>query len=183
MEKILDMVVKIQNGEKQAMEDLLIQFNPLIHRLASYLDTEDSVQDLGIFLLYTARHMRVESLRSTLDPVLTAYFKRALGRYCIRLSKWERNYKNKIILLMDMPESVQPRIEAMSATMDQYFQDDPFLIQSFLTEREYLVVYRVILQGEKVASVAADLNVSRQTINRTKLRALQKIKEATDWRE
>lgn len=177
------MVIRIQHGEKQAMEELLMQFEPLLHRLASYLDTEDAKQDLRVFLLCTAVHMRLDALRSTQDMVLAAYFKRALFRCYIRLSKQERFYQNRVVLVLDMPESIQPQIEAISATVDQYFQEDPLLIKALLTDREYLVLRLVILQGVSVANVAADLNVSRQTINKTKLRALRKIKEATDWGE
>ncbi|WP_154018862.1 sigma-70 family RNA polymerase sigma factor [Anaerotruncus rubiinfantis] len=176
------MVIRIQRGEKQAMEELLVQFRPLIRRLASCLDTEDTSQDLGLFLLYTAMCLRTETLRSAQDPVLVAYFKRALFRCYIRLAQQERDYQNRTVLVLDMPEPVRPRIEAISATVDQYFEDDPLLVKGFLTEREYLVLRRVILLGETVARVAADLRVSRQTINKTKLRALQKIKDATDWR-
>ena len=183
MEKLLYIVEGIQRNEQWAMEELLKRFQPLIRRFATYLNTEDAIQELGLCLLNTAIHMPLSNLRSVEDAVFVKYFQSSLYRSYIKISKKDGRYQKHIVFFDDTPEYYQPKIEAKLAVTDEYFMNDPLSVKAYLTEREYLVLCRIILQEEQVSHLAADLHVSRQAINKTKLRALKKLRKAAEWRD
>ena len=180
MEKLLYIVEGIQRNEQWAMEELLKRFQPLIRRFATYLNTEDAMQEMGICLLNIAIHIPLSNLRCTEDAAFIKYFQSSLYRSYVKISKKESSYQHHVVFIEDTPEYCQPKIEAKLATTDEYFKNNPLSIKTYLTEREYLVLYRIILQDEHVQHIAADLHVSRQAINSTKLRALKKLRLAAE---
>ena len=105
-----------------------------------------------------------------------------LQRSYIALAKKERKYRDHITFLSDLSDSVLLHIEVLTATTDQYFNNDFIFVRAYLTEHEMMVLKEVVLQDRKVSDLAKELGVSRQTINATKLRAVKKLRNAKEWR-
>ena len=182
MGEIYKELFRAQHGEMVAMQSLLERFRPLIRKFARYLRTEDAEQDLGLALIVLVLNLHIDELKSTNDAVLLAYFKRALQRSYIALAKKERKYRDHITFLSDLSESVLLHIEVLTATTDQYFNNDFIFVRAYLTEHEMMVLKEVVLMDRKVSDLAKELGVSRQTINATKLRAVKKLRNAKEWR-
>jgi predicted DNA-binding protein YlxM (UPF0122 family) len=76
----------------------------------------------------------------------------------------------------DLSEISQVQIDASLSTIDSYFEDLSFIHQ-YLTDREFLVIKKIILQDESISDIADDLRISRQAVNKTKLRAIKKLQK------
>lgn len=176
--ELIKLVQCVQAGDKQAMEELLNRFSPLICKYANYLDGEDSAQEISFLLLRIALKLNIENLKSRCDPVLIKYFQQSIYRGYIALSKKRNLYENKVIALLDLPPYILPRVEKNMSTNDCYFENENLPLKEYLTDLEYEIISRIVLHDEQASNVAADLRISRQAVSKTKVRALKKLREA-----
>ena len=174
------LIKKAQRGEKSAMEELLNRFQPLFLKYGFKFGSEDVVQELKLFFLKMIIQMKLSSLRNTDDPTLIKYIQRSLSRKQIALSKAQYRLSEREIPILDYHEHLSSKLEKLLSINDIYFESEKIfaLLNEHLTQAEQKVLIHIILKDETVSTTAIQLGISRQAVNRTKLRAFKKLRKA-----
>lgn len=162
------LVSKAQNGDQQALEELLYRFLPLRKALATYwrsktpdnskgVEWEDLIQQID--LLFIEAVLRFD-LQSSTDPVLflSVSLRQDVARWCVRegYGRLREVGGDEIEELMDVPVEREDGMELLAG----------------LTPGQKRVVAALAMAGTQEGA-AASLGLSRRTL-RTHLERLQK---------
>lgn len=140
------------------------------------LNYEDAYNDLVLFFIELVTALKTSDVGMKSDAYIVNYIAVSIKNQYIKMSK--AHEANKVILFSDLSESHLHYIEnklsyCVEDSIGQYFpQDKP------LTEWEYEVLFLIFEQGASVSMIAETKNKSRQSINQTKLRAIQKLRKS-----
>ena len=170
-------ILDYQGGDANAALELVEKFKPLIKRYAFFLHREDSFEDLQCFLLSMLKTWDTSRLSSTDDATVTRYIANSVKNEYIALSK--QKAKERGTSYLEDATLPQAREYAQkTSTCDQYDQLTLQDLHKVLNEYEFAIVYAIYFEQRSVAEVARQKHKTRQAINQTKIKALQKIKEA-----
>lgn len=168
-------ILAAANKNANAMELLIKQFQPLLHKYACRLHTEDAEQNITLFFLELMHHIPVDILHPHMDGKIINYISKALHNYYIHQAV---SYLNAppITYLTDV-YSAGRALPETCVTYDSY--NNLFLgtIKELLSATEYDVIESIYFHQYSVAQVAQFKNISRQAVNQTRLRALRKLKQ------
>ena len=181
----VDLIVQLQKGDSSATLTLVEKFNPLLKKYAYKLNYEDSYNDLLLDFIVLLNKMRLDRMQSTNEGILVSYI-------CASIRS---SYIKKLIALKKLQNFVPYSalsdgqlfyIEAATATSDTYFELEFTGFDYVLTELELSIVKMIYLSGYSVTEIASFYGISRQAVNKTKKRALQKlekwIRTSLEWR-
>ena len=175
--EIHDKILAYQDGDTNAALELIEKFKPLIKRYAFFLHREDSFEDLQCFLLSMLKTWDTSRLSSTDDATVTRYIANSVRNEYIALSKQKAKEQNtSYIEDATVPQAIE--YEQKTNTYDQYNQLTLQDLRKVLNEYEFAIVYAIYFEQQSVAGVARQKHKTRQAINQTKIKALQKLKEA-----
>lgn len=167
-----EMLRNAQNGSDESLMMIIKQFNPILRKYASLLYRyDDPYEDLRCHLIQLIKETSWQDITIKSEGAYTNYIVRALhNSYLAKVRKphLERN-------LSSFTEEQEFRILSSMSIDDSY---DALLreeLKEVLSRREFEVVYWTCLQGMPSAWLANRLKVSRQYINQTKKRALNKL--------
>ena len=107
------------------------------------------------------------------DGEIVAYMIKGIKNEYIRLSKKYCNMqKHEIHLIEDM--------QIMGYNGEEEIELGVMVNEALncLTELQRDVIIKIILQDKREKDVAAELSISRQAVNKTKIRAIEKLKLA-----
>lgn len=170
-------VLDYQGGDANAALELVEKFKPLIKRYAFFLHREDSFEDLQRFLLSMLKTWDTSRLSSTDDATVTRYIANSVKNEYIALSKQKAKERGTSYLEdATLPQALE--YAQKTSTCDQYDQLTLQDLHKVLNEYEFAIVYAIYFEQRSVAEVARQKHKTRQAINQTKIKALQKIKEA-----
>lgn len=178
MQKLVDIIKLAHQGNNEATIRIIEKFTPLIEKYTKLLNyDEDSKSELILKLIYLVRkEIDLDKLRSQSDGALVNYISRAIRNHYINLS-------------IDMQYVQNSEISSDPNITENSFEEEPScfdyiehtmtidLIKSLLTEREFMCVKLIVIDGWTADMVSKKLGVSKQAINQCKLRALKKVKE------
>ena len=166
-----DLLVRVQSGDKQAEEELWLEFRPAIENLCRCPDYEEEETDLNIFFLKLTRGMKLHKFRGADNKQIAGYIHKCLAN---ALSDLRSHYK--------APNKLPLEISANWLT-----NQDPFevvavrilaaqLLQS-LTPRQRQVLLGKY-DGHSNAAIAAQLGgITSQAVGGLKRRATRKLKK------
>lgn len=165
-ETTIDKVRAYKNGDKSAIEALLKQYEPLIKSYARNFGTremEDAEQELRI-ALYSA----VEQIDQVdMEAKVVNYLVKAVKpRFIYLYGKHRKRIESETAILEDMDFEVHE-----NAYEDMIFYTDMSEYSKKLPEQQR-VILQGILTGKDDKEIAAELNVSRQYVNRIKKKML-----------
>lgn len=171
-------ILDYQGGDANAALELVEKFKPLIKRYAFFLHREDSFEDLQRFFALNVENMGYEPLvfngwchRHSLHSQFGE------KRIYIALSKQKAKERGTSYLEdATLPQALE--YAQKTSTCDQYDQLTLQDLHKVLNEYEFAIVYAIYFEQRSVAEVARQKHKTRQAINQTKIKALQKIKEA-----
>lgn len=170
-------ILDYQGGDANAALELVEKFKPLIKRYAFFLHREDSFEDLQCFLLSMLKTWDTSRLSSTDDATVTRYIANSVKNEYIALSKQKAKERGTSYLEdATLPQALD--YAQKTSTCDQYDQLTLQDLHKVLNEYEFAIVYAIYFEQRSVAEVARQKHKTRQAINQTKIKALQKIKEA-----
>ena len=116
-------------------------------------------------------------LSSTDDATVTRYIANSVKIEYIALSKQKAKERGTSYLEdATLPQALE--YAQKTSTCDQYDQLTLQDLHKVLIEYEFAIVYAIYFEQRSVAEVARQKHKTRQAINQTKIKALQKIKEA-----
>ena len=169
-------ILAYQGGDSNAALKLVEKFRPLIKRYAFFLHREDGFEDLQCFLLSMLKTWDMSRLSSTDDATIIRYIANSVKNEYIALSK-NRAKERGTSYLEDATVQQVIEYEQKTSTWDQYSQLTLQDLHKVLNEYEFAILYALYFEQRSVAEVAQQKHKTRQAINQTKIKALQKIKE------
>ncbi|MFL0249254.1 RNA polymerase sigma factor [Clostridium neuense] len=164
-------VNKARNNDKQAIMLIINKFKPLIGKYSYLLKYDDASSDLTISLIEIIKKMPIytnENLKC--DKFIVGYIAAAIkNRYIYLSKKYHKVYLNEqtTLNLNDVRNSENLNL------------DDKIFVWELLdklskTQREVLILKFIKDYSDKEISKA--LNISRQSVNKTKNRGLDNIR-------
>ena len=169
-------ILAYQGGDSNAALKLVEKFRPLIKRYAFFLHREDGFEDLQCFLLSMLKTWDMSRLSSTDDATVIRYIANSVKNEYIALSK-NRAKERGTSYLEDATVQQVIEYEQKTSTWDQYSQLTLQDLHKVLNEYEFAILYALYFEQRSVAEVAQQKHKTRQAINQTKIKALQKLKE------
>ena len=169
-------ILAYQGGDSNAALKLVEKFRPLIKRYAFFLHREDGFEDLQCFLLSMLKTWDMSRLSSTDDATIIRYIANSVKNEYIALSK-NRAKERGTSYLEDATVQQVIEYEQKTSTWDQYSQLTLQDLHKVLNEYEFAILYALYFEQRSVAEVAQQKHKTRQAINQTKIKALQKSKE------
>lgn len=181
---IYENIVKAQSGDKDCMYALVRQFIPLINGAARRLiraipnyEWEDAVSDFQLIFIKTVKSINLNKLRGTSDAEMVTYLRIAIKNSFIR--KIKSAYRRlQEISVDDLSEVEINVVELKNSTRDDYTGLTLEDMRKALSPEEFFVLDGYAIKNQSIAFLAVATGKSRQAINRTKLKAIQKLRSA-----
>lgn len=165
---ICEELIKYRNGSDTSLEEIINVFNPLINKYSRLLDGEDTKQDLILYLITIINKISIEKNKFSEDKAIFVYIAKAIRHEYIKLSqKTDRKRLKETELNLDF-EIGYENFESEMELLDLF---------NILTEKESYIMKLIYIHYLSVSEVADFMEVSRQSINQTKNRALKKLRE------
>lgn len=171
-----NLILQSQTGDSGATITLIKKFDPLLRKYAYKLYYDDAYNDLLFDFIELLHKIRLDCIRETSEKSLVSYI-------CVSINS---SYIKRLIFLKKLHDFVPYSAlsdsqlyyaEAASATTDSYFQLEMTGIDYVLTESELSIIKMIYLLGHTVTETAGIYGISRQAVNQTRKRALQKTKK------
>ncbi|MCB8818105.1 RNA polymerase sigma factor [Desulfosporosinus shakirovi] len=183
----VDLIAQSQTGDSGATLTLLKKFDPLLRKYAYKLYYDDAYNDLLFDFVEFLYYFRLDRMRNISEGTLVSYICTSIhSNYVKRLTALKK--RCDFFPYSALSDSQLYYAEATSSTTDTYFELELTGIENALTESENSIVKMIYLLGYTVTETAFIHRISRQAVNQTKKRALQKLEKwfeqssDKDWR-
>ena len=174
---LIDLIKLSQSGDQDAVMKLINQFKPLIKKYSYYLNSEDSAQDLITFFIELLYKIPLSLLQDGNDGKLIAYIETSVKRKYIYLSK-RRNNAEREITFTDLSEEQNYIIECEMSDYTVYTEEILDLLKRSLEPKECRIIYELFFECRSVTELSNLMGISRQAVNQTKKRALEKLQKS-----
>lgn len=169
---IIDDIRSGQNGNQQAILNLISKFSPALKKYARKLGTEDGYYDLQAEFLELIIRLDCSKLRETGDGALVQYLSHSIYHAYIKLL---RHLIDSKLPTSSIDELTDSRLYQNLLVYEAQY-DILELPPKLLTEQETSVFFQICILGYSAADLARKMNTSRQNVNQTKQRAISKLK-------
>lgn len=156
---------KVHN--KNDLEELIIQFEPLLKKYAVRVSFEDSMQDLIVTLIETLNKIPLSKIKE--EKYILSYITTSIKNKYINLSL-KNSKDSKVFYESDILENIVKEYDDISRI-------DMIDLLDVLSTREKYILYCIFFKNISVGIISEKLHTSRQYINQTKLNALKKLKK------
>ncbi len=169
---MFEMVKKIQEkeeGYKSAVLELVTQFQPLIKKYSFLLNYEDSQSELTLTFIEIIYKIPIYNPRFKQDKYIVSYINSSIKNDYIYLSMNKNKlYYYELPINLDIIETLyQPNLEDKLVVKD---------LLSLLTRKEKEVINLKYFEEYSDTEISKKLRISRQAVNKTKNRAIQKMR-------
>lgn len=169
---IIDDIRNGQNGDQQAILDLIKKFSPILKKYAWKLKTEDAYYDLQLEFLETILHLDYTKLRETSDGAMVQYLSQSVYHAYIKLLRHLIDNKVPTVSIDELADSI--------LYPNSLFYESPCIFNEFpstmLTFQEADIFYKIEIFGYSAAELARERGTSRQNVNQIKRRAVDKLR-------
>jgi len=171
---LLDMILKAQNEDKEAMLTLVEQFDPLLSKYARKInfEKEDAKQELILSFILLVQRLDISSFKEKSNPIFVSYIEKSVYHAYIAISK-----KNRKAFAEILTEEIKEGGGENSSVRDEYPNIYIDEMKNILSEKEFYIFYQHCLLGKSIERLAKEAVLSRQGINKVKIKARQKLKE------
>ena len=178
MKRLIDLIKLAKSGDEAAMIEILDRFDNLIRKYVRLLNyDEDCRSELVLKLIVLVKNeINIDKMRKDDDSAIVKYISYAIRNHYISISKAYCQIRDNETAY-DQETFVDLLEDNLQYSED--FEHGMFMdiLRSELTEREFICVRMIIIEGWTAEVVAKKLGVSKQAVNQCKLRALEKIKK------
>lgn len=178
MEKSLYSIIEsYQNGNAEAVLEILQKFDPLIKHYSNKFDhdREDVYADLRLELICMLKRIKLSDLSCFSDGVIVQYIQRTIKNKYIAISK--KNAAQRCCTAIDdLNDYEKAHYERKSSTNDVYSSILLSDLYRSLNQNEILILNELYVKGRSVSEIGQILGKSRQAINQTKNHALEKLR-------
>lgn len=162
--------------DEDAILSLLLAFDKLLKKYAKMLEYEDAYEDLRLFFIELIYYIKEKGIGRENDGSVVRYISTALKNKYIALSKKKK--MEELLSLHNLSDDQIVVLEKISAAEDRTDISYYYPVRDCLTNREREVMHLLINCGYTVNEIAEKYRISRQAVNKTKLRALNKTRKA-----
>lgn len=174
---LFDQIVRAKQGNQEDMENLVVQFMPLLRKYSRKLFWEDALNDMTLAFLEIIHGMKTDVLKSRGDGTIVTYLAQSVRNAYIKLL--ERYFRQPDTVLSLNEATERDKLEFLSAQAADEYQSFFSILEGCpdLTEKEKTVLALVYYWGYTAAEIARGLSESKQNINQIKLRGLRKLRQ------
>lgn len=172
---LYEMIQNAQEGKESDMVELILRFSKLIKKYGKKVGYEDAENDLTVDFIEFIHHMDLKKIKNTSDGAIVNFICRSIYRIYLKRLKDEIENKPSVVSIEDLtPVQLQKVNSTMCAELDEPFS--MCFPEMRLTSKELLVLKAFYEDMYTIAEIAKILGVSRQNINQTKNRAVNKLR-------
>jgi len=173
---IKELINQSQADDSGATLTLIKKFNPLLKKYAKRLYYDDAYNDLLLDFIELLHNIRLDRIRGPSEKFLVSYICTSIrSSYIKRLIDLKR--LRGFVPYSALSDNELYSVEAASAATDSYFELEMTGINQVLTKLELSIIKMIYLMGYTVTETADIYGISRQAVNQTKKRALQKLEK------
>lgn len=147
----------------------------MLKKYAYFLQTEDAPQELQCFLLTFVKNLHLSKLTSRTDGAIISHINKTIYHHYIALSK-ENQHKIPTVSIEDKSDFDPLQFDSNFGEHDTYSYLFLMDLQRALTADEYHVIDDHFFRQYSIQEIAAKDKKSRQTINKCKKTALEKLR-------
>ena len=168
-----NLIIKVQSGDKDAMLYIIEKFSPLIKHYARSISVEDAFEELELALLNIVSRLHTDALAIDNEYTILSYLKKSIRNHSFDLQK--KNQSNKFILDAHYIRK-QHNITSLADDFHDYYSCIFWSeVEGVVTQQEYRILLLYFVYQFKCSEIAFNLNISRQAVNSSKKRAIQKL--------
>lgn len=165
-----DILAKVP--DEDAVLEMLRRFDRLLKKYARILDYEDAYNDLVLFFIELIQGKGIKNVCKKDDGIIVNYIVTSVRNHSLRVSN---GCKLRTSPLSTLSDEQRYTIESKMS----YIQDEPitdYWSSGLLTEAEENVLRLHYEFGYSVSDISEMTKTSRQSVNQTKIRALNKLR-------
>lgn len=167
--QLFSLILMSKEGDRESVLKIIEKFNPIINKYTRILNyDEDCKEDLIVELIEIINKIPTEKLKS--DKYIVSYISTSLRNKYIHISQ-----KRNKISAKEVGE-----IEFNLIKDENFNIDDKLILNSMLellTPMERKVIENKYVNGLRDVEIANLSHISRQAVNQSKKRALNKLKK------
>ena len=176
-QQLIEKISLAQKEHGQVLLSLIKDFEPLIRRHTYRIKDEDAFYDMQAEFVRIVLCFPTSKFKPKEDKYVLSYLKKAVKNHSTKMQFKLDHEQGVIRYYHDMSVAEQEIIEKTLCISDSYFNLDIYEIKRLLTKAEFDTIYKIFVLGYSVVECASSQNITRQTTNATKNRALQKLKK------
>lgn len=168
---LLPLIIEYQKGNMKNFNIIYDEFEKLMMFYSHRLDCEDPFQELNVYFVELLFQVPLNKFNLDNSYGLKKYIAVSIRNKYILLSKRAQIEKNLFIEYLD---------EVSAYTVD--YEEEWTLKKAIttLTDKQKRIINKKFFHGYTDSEIAKDLNISRQAVNRLKIRALSTLREFYD---
>lgn len=169
-----DLIILSQKGDSSATLKLIEKFDPLLKKYAYKLYYEDAYNDLLFDYIKFLHNIPLKRMRDTSEGTVVSYICKSIhSSYIKRLIEIKKRYD--VVPYSSLSDSELYYAEVKSSAYDTYSGLELTGMECVLTKSELSIIKMIYLLEYSVSETACFYGISRQAVNQTKNRALQKL--------
>lgn len=172
---LVSLIDETENDDGQAILDLIEFFKPIIIKYSKKLKYDDAKLDMQSDFIRVIDKLK-NNLNNESDRYVLSYVKKSMYHSYIKYSKKNNKY-SKEVPLSSFGNDTQYIVDNNLNNCDDYSSILLNEIKAYLTKKEFMVIRYIFFKDYSINDVAQAFGVSRQTINQTKKRALEKLRK------
>lgn len=172
---LVSLIDETKFDDGQAILELIDFFKPIIIKYSKKLRYDDAKHDMQTDFICVIDRLK-NNLDNESDKYVLSYVKKSMYHSYIKYSKKNNKYSNEVPLT-SFGNDTQYIIDNNLNTRDDYSSVLLDEIKAHLTKKEFLVIKYIFFKDYTINDVALAFGVSRQSVNQTKKRALDKLRE------
>lgn len=167
---LFQLITRVQNNDKNALQEIIDKFKPLINKLARKLKYEEAETDLIIAIILLLKNINLEKFKNTSDDAIVNYINYSLNNKATDLFR-------KYVFKKDNELPIDLDIIYQNNDMDTNLFVNSLLNIESLSKKQHIVLKLSYLYGFSDIEIAKKLNISRQAVNKIKKRGLKILNE------
>lgn len=172
---LYELICRAQNGDKEAMQELVDRFTPLMKKEAKRLAYEDAYEDIRLFFIEMIDSIKLENIKLKEDGGIISYINVSIVNFYNKETiKSDRRKKEIVVSALSTEQEYY--VESKLSKEDKINIFMELNVEKKLTSKEYRIIYLIFIEGYSAAEIARDTKRTRQAVNQLKNRALKKIK-------
>lgn len=172
---MLSDIIKQIPDERATLEFLKL-FGKLLRKYARLLEYEDAYEDLQLFLIELLHMMKEKDIGSKDDRYIVKYIAVSVKNQYIAMSKSLKELN--VTSFSDISDEQMVYVEQLAAKDDKNDISIYYPSDCKLSEREKLILELFFTREYSIEEISHHLGISRQAVNQSKNRALNKIRSS-----
>lgn len=176
---LLEIIERAKNNDNDAILEIINRFDCVIQKYARILKYEDAYEDVVTEFIAFIRKFPVDNIANKCDGAIVNYICTGLRNQYIKLSKCRSVINSHEIPIDDLSVEQKNAVEnSMVEPPNELFDLMTYLSDNMLTAYQQRIILLHFYYGLSIAEIAKYDGVSRQSINKTKKTALDKLRQS-----